>query len=235
MHVQTVVEDKMAELKKLEAPAAPNLPIAPTTYNGQHYDILNNVLRLYFNRLAEALKALFGTNGGKYIAFPHIAASNTADQFAMGNNIPTKVIWNTLESGSGFTLNANSSATADQTGVYKIDYGLQFANTANAAEDVVVWLKVNGVDVVDSGVKFTLPARKSSGVPSYVLGYSSTVFSMNTNDYVELYWATTLAYNPVGPVDGVYIEQIPAQTVPYVHPAIPSVIGSITFVSALPS
>jgi hypothetical protein len=35
----------------LKSPAAPNLPIAPTVYTGQHFDILNNVLRLYFNQL----------------------------------------------------------------------------------------------------------------------------------------------------------------------------------------
>jgi hypothetical protein len=41
----------MAELKKLQSPAVPNLPLAPTTYGTQHFDILNNVLRLYFNQL----------------------------------------------------------------------------------------------------------------------------------------------------------------------------------------
>lgn len=37
--------------KLLQAPRAPNLPVAPITYNSQHFDILNNVLRLYFSRL----------------------------------------------------------------------------------------------------------------------------------------------------------------------------------------
>jgi hypothetical protein len=41
----------MAEITKFKSPAAPNLPIAPTVYTGQHFDILNNVLRLYFNQL----------------------------------------------------------------------------------------------------------------------------------------------------------------------------------------
>ena len=41
----------MAELIQLQAPAAPNLPLAPTIYGEQHFDILNNVLRLYFNQI----------------------------------------------------------------------------------------------------------------------------------------------------------------------------------------
>lgn len=224
----------MAELKKLESPAAPNLPIAPTQYDGVHFDILNNVLRLYFNRLAEALKALFGTNGGKYMQFPHIAASDTTDQYAGGNNTPTKIKWDTLESGSGFTLNATNTATAEQSGTYKIDYSLQVVNTDNVAHDVVVWLEVtNGgtTQVPNSASKFTIPARKSAGVPTFVVAYSSVTFDMVTDEQVALWWATDMAYNPVGPVDGIYIEAIPMQTVPYAHPAAPSAIGSITFVS----
>ena len=58
---------------------------------------------------------------------------------------------------------------------------------------------------------------------------------MDEGDTVELYWATDLAYNPVGPVDGVYMFHDPAKTTPYVRPAVPSAIGSITFVSRKPT
>jgi hypothetical protein len=225
----------MAELKKLQAPAAPNLPIAPTTYAGQHFDILNNVFRLYFNQLDTALKALFNVNGGKYISNPHIAASDTTDQYAGGNNVATKVRWNSLESGSGFTLNITNTATAQQGGVYKIDYSLQLVNTDNTAHDVVVWLEVtNGgtTQVPNSASKFSVPARKSAGVPSFIVAYSSITFEMVTNEEVALYWATDKAYNPTGPIEGVYMEALPVQVSPYAHPAAPSAIGTITFVSA---
>lgn len=38
--------------------AAPNLPLAPTEYNWQYTDQLNNVLRLYFNRVDAILGQL---------------------------------------------------------------------------------------------------------------------------------------------------------------------------------
>jgi len=38
--------------------AAPNLPLAPADYNQQYADQLNNVLRLYFNRLDAILGQL---------------------------------------------------------------------------------------------------------------------------------------------------------------------------------
>lgn len=218
---------------------APNLPIAPTEYQQSYTDQVNNVLRLYFNQVDNGFFSLLNVNGGDYLSFSHICASDSTDQYAGGNNTPTVVQWNTLDSGSGFTLAPPGTATAEVSGVYKITYSAQLANTANAAHDAVFWLKVDTgsgfVDVPNSATIFTLPARKSAGVPSYVAAYSEVTFSVNGGDKIELWWATDLAYNPVGPVDGVYILHDPVQTVPYPRPAIPSVIGSITFISRLPS
>lgn len=167
---------------------------------------------------------------------PHIAASDSTDQYAGGNNTPTVVAWNTLDAGYLFTLNAPGSATPLVPGVFKITYSAQLVNTANGIHDAIFWLKVNNVDVPNSATVFTIPARKSAGVPSYVCGYSEITFKVNKGDVIELWWATDLAYNPVGPVDGIYILHEPAWTTPtnpYARPAVPSVIGSITFVSAV--
>ena len=223
----------MAELKRLQSTPSPNLPIAPNQYSIQHFDILSNVLRLYFNRLDQNLTALFSNLGGKYLNNPYISAYDSSSQYATGNNTPTAINWS-MGDVNGFTL-AGTSAQALQAGVYKITYSLQFANTDNAIHDAVVWLRVNGStsanDVIESATKFSIPARKSAGVPSYVCGYSEVVFELDTNDTVSLWWATPTAATSGGGL-GVYIIAEPAQTVPYPHPSIPSAIGSITFVSA---
>lgn len=216
----------------LAATKAPNLPIPTTEYQRAYFDEFAKQLRLYFNQIDTDTQALLGPLGGKYLSIPHIAASDTTDQYATGNNTPTVVAWNTLDSGAGWTLNAPGSATPAQTGIYKITYSAQFVNTSNAAHDVVVWLRIDGVDVANSATKFTIPARKSVGDYSYVCGYSEATFEITAQSEVKLYWATDQAYSTTGPVDGVYIEYVPAQTSPYAHPAIPSVIGSITFVSS---
>lgn len=221
--------------KKFKAPA---LPIPKREYDQTEQTDLIRVLRLYFNLLDDyfvnvVLDALNGGVGGNGITFPHIAASDSTDQYAGGNDTPTVVNWNTLDSGYLWTLTAPGMATAAVAGVYKITFSLQFINTANAVHDAVVWLKVNNTDVPNSATTFSIPARKSSGVPSYLAGYSEITFSVAVGDEIELYWATDQAYNPVGPVDGVYIFHDVAQTVPYARPAIPSAIGSITYVSAL--
>jgi hypothetical protein len=168
---------------------------------------------------------------GEELTFPHIAASDSTDQVATGNNTPTVVNWNTLDSGLGWTLNSPGSATAGYPGIYTIRYSLQFVNTANAIHEAVVWIKVNNAELANSATSFSIPARKSALVPSFVCGYSEATFEIDSGDEIELYWATDLAGNPTTPTDGVYIYHDTAQTVPYVRPAIPSAIGSITFVS----
>ena len=217
-------------MAKINAVVAPNLIIAPETYSQSREEQLNNELRLYFNRLNTYLNTLQDTSGGAGLSLPHIAASNNDDQIADGDDTPTKVLWDTAESAEGFTLNANSTATAQFTGVYKIDYGLQLANTHNATHDAKIWLQVNGSDVPRSSVVFTMPARKSAGVPSLLLAYSSIVFSVEAGQKIGLWWATERAYES-GVQDGVYLWYEAATTSPYVSPATPSAIGSITFVS----
>lgn len=224
------------------------LPLPPLQYSRTYISQLIRVIELYFNQWDsqadmqnDSYRALNFYGGlfsgdGYGLKLPHIAASDSTDQIAGGNNTPTVVKWNTLDSGYGWTLNAPGSATATYAGIYKITFSLQFINTANAIHYATVWLRVNGSDIANSSTIFTVPARKSSspGEEGYICGYSEVTFQMDAGDEVELYWATDLAGNPTTPTQGVYMFHDAAQTSPYVRPAIPSAIGSITFVSAIP-
>jgi hypothetical protein len=164
---------------------------------------------------------------------PHVCASDSTDQLADGDDTETQVKWDTLESGYGWTLNSPGSATAGIAGVYKITYSLQFINTANDSHYVTVWLKVNTNDVANSSTTFFIPGRKSATEFAFICAYSEATFVVDVGDEFELYWATNLAGDPTVPTDGVYMFHDVAQTTPYARPAIPSAIGSITFVSAL--
>jgi hypothetical protein len=218
----------------LRPPKAPNLLVAPIVYDQRYIDQLNNALRLYFNQIDNGMGFLLSDSGGSSLSLPHIAASDNADQLATAANTPTEVKWDTLESGLGWTLNAPGTATADVSGIYTIRYSLQLANTDNAQHDAAVWLKVNTVDVPRSTTIFTVPARKSAGVFSYVCAYSEATFEVEAGDTISLYWATGQAYSVSPATAGIYIEYIAAQASPYARPAVPSAIGSITFVSRLP-
>ena len=217
-------------------PKAPNLPLAPIQYDSRYVEQLTNVLRLYFNTIDNFSQQFVAETGGSYLKFPFIEASETANQYATGNNTPTIVQWDTTTLGNGFTLNVGNTATAQFSGIYKITYSLQFANNNNSAHDAIVWLRVNGstsaADVANSTTNFTLPARKGAGQPAFVCGYSEVVFALNAGDTVGLWWGTDQAATSGGGT-GVYMYSLAAQTTPMAYPATPSAIGSITFVSAL--
>jgi hypothetical protein len=208
--------------------------MAPSQYASQYHEQFSNALRLYFAQIDNANGAVLGVNGGQYLENPHIAAQNNADQYATGDDIPTQVLFDVLDSISGFTLDPTGYATASQNGVYKIDFSLQFANSDNAQHDAFVWLQTNGTVVPGSASRFTIPARKSAGVFGYIVGYSSITFEIQKDDEIYLWWATEKAATSGG-VLGVFMDSLPAQTSPYIRPANPSAVGSIVFVSRLPA
>lgn len=213
-------------------PKAPRLPSSPMDYDVLFMDEFIRILRLYFNQIDNFAQPFTSNSGGSYLKFPFIAASDNTIQYATAANTPTKVQWTTFNAGNGFTLNVDNTATATYAGNYKITYSLQFANDDNAAHDAVVWLQVNGVDIPSSSTIFTISARKSAGIPTYVAAYSEVVFPLNAGDTVALFWGTDQAASSGGAV-GTYMYYRAAQTTPMPYPETPSAIGSITFVSAL--
>lgn len=226
----------MAGKETLDPTKAPALPFAPVQYDRQYHDSNNNILRQYFNTLDNTTGQLVSVAGGHFLTFPHIAAQDTTDQYATATNVATKVLWNTLDSGLAFTLNPNSTATPEHTGVYKIDYSLQFFNTASQIHEVYAWLQVNGVNVAGSASLFSVPERHG-GVNGALVAYSSITFTVTGGDEVALYWATNMAATSGGGT-GIYMGYSPAQTIgtpPNTAsiPAIPSAIGAITLISGV--
>lgn len=221
----------MAGQNILNGTKVPALPFAPTEYERSYNDTVNNILRQYFNTLDNVTGQLLAPTGGRFLRPPHIAAQDTTDQYATGTNVPTRVRWNTLDSGLGFALNPNSTATPEYTGVYKIDYSLQVFNTASQIQELFVWLQVDGVNLPGSTSIFSIPERHGS-VDGAVVAYSSVTFTVTGGDEVALFWATNAAASAGGAV-GVYLHASPAQTTPFAMPSTPSAIGSIVFVSGV--
>jgi hypothetical protein len=224
----------MAGREKLNPPKSPALPLAPVVYERQYQDTLNNILRQYFTALDSTAESLLAPSGARFLSSPHIAAQDSTDQYATASNVATKVLWDTLDSGLGFTLNPNSTATPEYSGVYKIDYSLQFFNTSSQIHDVYVWLQVDGVNVPGSTSKFSVTERHG-GVDGAIVAYSSVTFLVTGGDEVALYWATDTAATSGG-ATGVYMHAAPAQTIgtppnTAALPSIPSAVGSIVFVS----
>jgi hypothetical protein len=212
-------------MKYLDTPQPPNLPYAPQEWNPAYQEQLNNVLRLYFNRLSNVTKNLLGPEGGQFINLPFGAFYDTTDQTAASTTTAYAITINTTSLSNNVSIVDNTKLTFATDGVYNIQFSIQLSNNDNATQDIDIWFSKNGTDIANSNSRFGLAPRKSAGDPYHVIGSLNFVESFSADDYVELYWRTSNT--------SAYIEYYSAPSSP-TRPAIPSVILTATFVSSVP-
>lgn len=208
----------------LQNPAAPNLPLAPQEYSALYQEQLNNVLRLYFNRLSGNLRALLGPDGGQFLSNPFGAWSSDSDQVAVSTTAAYAVTFDVTDISDSVYLSGNSKMTVTYPGIYNLQFSIQFANTSVQIHDVDVWAAVNGVNLDNSNSRFSVP-NSHGGTDGHLIAALNLFLTMQTGDYVELYWHTDNT--------NVFIEQINAASSP-TRPATPSVIATMSFVSSIP-
>jgi hypothetical protein len=214
---------------ELNQVAAPNLPLATVEYSRQYQDQLNNVLRLYFNRLDAVLRQLqtgSGSIDGSGVQLPYGAFSSDQTQTTTANTA-TLMTLNTTDFANDVALTSPSRITVTKPGIYNLQFSTQFQNTDNQIQDISIWLKQNGADIPGSTGFVSIPAHKSAAAGQEaheIIGWNYYL-SMNANDYIQMYWSATLAT--------VTVQAYPAATGP-VRPSTQSVVATMTFVSALP-
>ena len=200
----------------------PRLPAAPIEYDAQFIEQYSNILRLYFNQIDNLTGVLLGESGGRYIRFPYGAFSSNQDQTTTANTA-TLMTLNTTDFSNDVSI-SSSKITAANAGIYNLQFSVQLENSNNAPQDVFIWLKQNGTDIVGSTGKVGMPARKNPGDPSHsIIGWNYFV-SMAAGQYIEIYWSTTSA--------DVSIQYYAASGSP-TKPATQSVVATLSFVSAL--
>tara|TARA_R110000868_G_scaffold184358_1_gene425900 strand:- start:112 stop:771 length:660 start_codon:yes stop_codon:yes gene_type:complete len=215
---------RVVSLDSIESPGVPALPLAPVAYEQRYQDTTNNILRQYFTTLQNVFQSLLSEDGGRFIRFPYGAFSSDQDQTATANTA-TLMTLNTTDFSSGVSI-SSSKITVATGGIYNLQFSAQLENSNNAPQDVYIWLKQNGTDIVGSTGVIGMPARKNPGDPSHDIKGWNYFLSMTAGQYVEIYWSTTS-------VD-VSIQFYAASGSP-TKPATQSVVATMTFVSALPT
>ena len=220
--------------------AAP-IPNPPSEYDPQYMRQVIRVIENYFSQLdsragnnAQTYTADFFYGSGIGLTFPHNQFSSNVDQSAAAIDVayPVKLEVTTFSDGISITGVDNTRITFSAPGIYMLIYSLAFKNTTNDTQEVDVWFRYNDgtttTDVPNSNSRFTLPPRKSTGDPSYLIAV--TPFSgaaVTAGDWVEVMWHTTST--------SVVMEHLPAVTysagVTPAVPATPSAIVEAFFVS----
>lgn len=163
----------------------------------------------------DAIETQIGSIGASY----WISAWDTTTQTNPVANTPRAMTWNNSDpesngitsgpvSGSIKVLNANT---------YNIQFSVEVKSSNASTSEITIWLRKNGTDVSATASEYDI-----KGNDYYTIGWNF-VLPLEANDYVQLMWASsdtsmTLAYQA-------------AQTTPYNHPAIPSVIITVTNVT----
>lgn len=205
--------------------ASPNLPLAPIDYDSRYQEQLNNVLRLYFNRLdaiLEQLKIGSGSIDGSGLRLPYGAFSSDQDQTTTANTA-TLMTLNTTDFANGVSI-ATSKITVATAGIYNLQFSAQFQNTDTAFQDVYIWLKQSGVDIPGSTGFVSIPNRHAGTDGHAIVGWNYFL-SMTAGQYIEIYWSV--------PNTAVTIQHLAASGTP-TKPSTQSVVATMSFVSALP-
>jgi len=210
--------------QQLQTPAPPDLPSPGAAYDERLTAQSHRGLLTYFRKLTNILSTVLGPRGGKYLNLPYGAFQDGTDQTAANTTTAYAITFDTTDYANGITLSNTSRLNVSQGGVYNVQFSVQFKNTTNDTQDVEVWFRKNGSDIANSGSRFGLAPRKSSGDPSHMIGALNYFVDLAESDYLQLMWR---------PSDvGVSIEHFAAGTSP-TRPAIPSVIATVSFVSNL--
>jgi hypothetical protein len=205
-------------VSKVENPA---LPIPPTGTTLRRYlDDLNNILRLFFNRLANSVNLITGEFGGRFIESPNGKFFSTTDQTAASVNTAYALEFENTYLGEAISVEGTPKTriTPIYSGVYNFELSIELTSTNASSKELSFWVRRDGVDVATTARQHVVAG--SGGVDDFE--YSFTI-DVQAGQYIELMWATDDTT--------IVIDSQPAVSP---RPAIPSTLVTVIFVSALP-
>jgi hypothetical protein len=142
-------------VQKVQVPA---LPIPKASPLKQYLDDLNNILRLFFNLLANAVNTVFGELGGRFLDVPNALYFSTVDQPIAVVDTAQVVTFNQTYLESGFSINggSNSQITATYGGVYNFQFTGQIISGSARLRTIYFWISRDGTDLGYTAREFVL-------------------------------------------------------------------------------
>ena len=213
----------MAErlVQKVQPPA---LPIPKAGPLKQYLDDLNNILRLFFNLLSNAVNNVFGELGGRFLDVPNALYFSTVDQPLVAVDTAQVITFNQTYLESGFELNggSNSEITATYSGVYNFQFIGQLSSGSASAKNIYVWITRNGTDLGYTAREFVL--QGSGEIDEVIWNFN---LDLAAGEYVEMKWVSD-------DIDVTMATVPPAVSPATPHPGVTSAVLTVNFISALP-
>jgi len=210
----------MAQERLVQKVQPPALPIPKAGPLKQYLDDLNNILRLFFNLLSNAVNSVFGEQGGRFIEAPNAKFFSTTDQTASVVDTAYALQFENTYLGEAISITGTPKTriTPLYSGVYNFELSVELTSSNANSKELSFWVRRSGVDIANTGRMHVVAG--SGGVDDFE--YSFTM-DLTAGQYIELMWATDDT--------GITIDY---QAAASPRPAVPSTLLTVVFVSALP-
>lgn len=142
---------------------------------------------------------------------------DTTDQLAANTTTAYLISFNTTDTTNGVSITNGTDIAVTHSGVYNIQFSIQFKNADTQAHYAYVWLRKNGTDIPESRSDFSIIDKHGSSNGALIAALNLMLL-LTAGDYVQLVWATENT--------NISIQYEPAGTTP-TTPAAPSVILTI--------
>jgi hypothetical protein len=150
----------------------------------------------------------FNTATGSYGSF-----YDTTIQTNPVANIPRSMSFNSTDITNGVSISGSTSPfntyiKTTNAGVYNIQFSAQIDKTDSGADEIVIWLRKNGIDLTDTATTLTLSGNNDKQVAAWNWFVTSAA-----GDYYQIIWLSA-------DTD----LRLLAESISGTHPGIPSVI-----------
>jgi hypothetical protein len=184
----------------------PSIPVALREYDQRGMEQTNNVLRLFFNQIANRINS----------PTAHASYFDTTTQTNPVADAVNLFRYNSVETEFQITRGTPTSKIfVNNTGIYNFQFSAQLDKTGGGKDSVFIWPRINGVNVPNSTTKVVIQGSTDEVVAAW-----NFVLVMEAGDYFELAWQSN-------DTDLIILAQSPASN----YPAIPSIILTVTWVS----
>lgn len=156
---------------------------------------------------------------------PYGAFQDFTDQTIASTTTAYAMTLNTTDYANGVYLSNGGRMNVRNYGTYNIQWSGQFQNTDTAIQDVTVWLRKNGSDVVGSSGFASIPNSHGGTAGTVILAWNYLI-ELQANDYVELAWSASSTQ--------ISMQTYPSQTSP-TRPSTASLITTVSYVAPFAS
>ena len=168
--------------------------------------------------------AFYDTNA-HYNTVNDLAPSTWGGTATTSVNVPKLFkINSTYANGSPYTNGVSivdgTKISVTKSGIYNIQFSSVFDKKTTGDDTVDIWLRRDGVDIPNTGTSIIVTTSSAAGGAAVAAWNFFVYIEAGTGHYAELVWASSEG--------SVRMQGVPAINTPYVRPAVPSTILTVT-------